>query len=206
MHATARDAGQDVMDRAELQRQVSRSADRVASAVREVRAQQQEAAQLVKERREAARREARAGARAEAAEQRERERREAAQSWVQPVSGMHYTSGFGYRWGRLHAGSDFSVPMGTPVRAMSSGTVTAVSYNATSGNRVEIEYWDGTVSVFGHLSQIQTTVGDRVTAGDIVGLSGNTGHSTGPHLHLEIHPEGGSAVDPAPWLHAHGLQ
>jgi murein DD-endopeptidase MepM/ murein hydrolase activator NlpD len=205
MHATARDAGQDVMDRAELQRQVSRSADRVASAVREVRAQQQEAAQLVKERREAARREARAGARAEAAEQRERERREAAQSWVQPVSGMHYTSGFGYRWGRLHAGSDFSVPMGTPVRAMSSGTVTAVSYNATSGNRVEIEYWDGTVSYYFHLSSRAVVPGESVTPGEVVGYSGNTGRSTGPHLHLEIHPGGGAPINPMPWLAARNL-
>ena len=89
---------------------------------------------------------------------------------------------------------------------MSTGTVIFAGCEGGYGNKIEIEYWDGTVSVFGHLSQIQATVGDQVAPGDIVGLSGNTGHSTGPHLHLEIHPDGGAAIDPAPWLHDHGLQ
>jgi murein DD-endopeptidase MepM/ murein hydrolase activator NlpD len=132
--------------------------------------------------------------------------RKAREKWVMPISGAVFTSGYGWRWGRLHAGDDFGTPVGTPLKAMSTGTVTFAGWQGGYGNKIEIEYWDGTVSVFGHLSQIQTTVGDRVTPGDIVGLSGNTGHSTGPHLHLEIHPEGGSAVDPAPWLRTHGLQ
>jgi murein DD-endopeptidase MepM/ murein hydrolase activator NlpD len=200
----AKATGQDVMDRADLQRQASRSARRVASTVTMVRAEQRkEAAQRAEQRKEAARREARA--RAEAAAARERERREAAHSWVQPVNGMHYTSGFGYRWGRLHAGSDFSVPVGTPVLAMSSGTVTSVSYNATSGNRVEIEYWDGTVSYYFHLSARSAVPGEGVAPGEVVGYSGNTGRSTGPHLHLEIHPGGGAPINPMPWLSAHGL-
>jgi murein DD-endopeptidase MepM/ murein hydrolase activator NlpD len=79
-------------------------------------------------------------------------------------------------------------------------------YQGGYGNKVEIEYWDGTVSVYGHMSQIDVVVGQHLAPGDLVGLSGNTGHSTGPHLHLEIHPDGGSAIDPAPWLHDHGLQ
>ena len=132
--------------------------------------------------------------------------RKAREKWVMPINGAVFTSGYGWRWGRLHAGDDFGTAVGTPLKAMTTGTVTFAGWAGGYGNKVEIEYWDGTVSVFGHLSQIQTTVGDSVAPGDVVGLSGNTGHSTGPHLHLEIHPEGGSPVDPAPWLRAHGLQ
>ena len=55
------------------------------------------------------------------------------------------------------------------------------------------------------MSAVGVSAGDRVGPGDVVGQSGNTGHSTGPHLHLEIHPSGGDAVDPMPWLRAHGL-
>jgi len=73
------------------------------------------------------------------------------------------------------------------------------------GNIVQIRYWDGTVSYFGHMSRIQVNVGEAVAPGDIVGESGNTGHSTGPHLHLEIHPSGGAAIDPLPWLAAHHI-
>jgi murein DD-endopeptidase MepM/ murein hydrolase activator NlpD len=128
------------------------------------------------------------------------------EKWVMPIKGAVFTSGFGWRWGRLHAGDDFGTPVGTPLTAMSTGTVTFAGWEGGYGNKIEIEYWDGTVSVFAHLSQIETTVGTKVAPGDLVGLSGNTGHSTGPHLHLEIHPNGGAAIDPAPWLHAHGLQ
>jgi murein DD-endopeptidase MepM/ murein hydrolase activator NlpD len=89
---------------------------------------------------------------------------------------------------------------------MSSGTVVTTGYENGYGNMVSIRYWDGTVSVYAHLSQILTSVGAAVTPGQLVALSGNTGHSTGPHLHLEIHPNGGPAINPAPWLHDHGLQ
>jgi murein DD-endopeptidase MepM/ murein hydrolase activator NlpD len=132
--------------------------------------------------------------------------RKAREKWVMPINGAVFTSGFGWRWGRLHAGDDFGTPVGTPLKAMSTGTVTFAGWEGGYGNKIEIEYWDGTISVFGHLSQIQTSVGAQVDPGEVVGLSGNTGHSTGPHLHLEIHPDGGAAIDPAPWLHDHGLQ
>lgn len=132
--------------------------------------------------------------------------RKAREKWVMPINGAVFTSGYGWRWGRLHAGDDFGTPVGTPLKAMSTGTVTFAGWEGGYGNKIEIEYWDGTVSVFGHLSQLETSVGDKVAPGDVVGLSGNTGHSTGPHLHLEIHPDGGAAIDPAPWLHDHGLQ
>jgi murein DD-endopeptidase MepM/ murein hydrolase activator NlpD len=132
--------------------------------------------------------------------------RKAREKWVQPIKGAAFTSGYGWRWGRMHEGNDFGTPVGTPLASMSTGTVVFAGYEGGYGNKLEIEYWDGTVSVYGHMSQISVSVGDKVAPSEIVGYSGNTGHSTGPHLHLEIHPDGGSAIDPAPWLHAHGLQ
>jgi murein DD-endopeptidase MepM/ murein hydrolase activator NlpD len=128
------------------------------------------------------------------------------EKWLLPIKGATFTSGFGWRWGKMHEGNDFGTPVGTRLGSMSTGTVIFAGVQGGYGNKVEIEYWDGTVSVYGHLSEIDVVVGQTLAPGDFVGLSGNTGHSTGPHLHLEIHPGGGSAIDPAPWLHDHGLQ
>ncbi len=126
--------------------------------------------------------------------------------WILPISGhATVTSEYGWRWGKLHAGIDFGVPLGTPLHPMSQGEVIFAGWESGYGYKVEIRYWDGTVSWYGHMSQITSTVGQEVRPGDVVGYSGNTGHSTGPHLHLEIHPEGGDAVDPIPWLAVHGL-
>jgi murein DD-endopeptidase MepM/ murein hydrolase activator NlpD len=135
----------------------------------------------------------------------EKERRER-HKWVKPIAGATFTSGYGWRWGRMHNGNDFATPVGTPLVAMSSGTVVFAGQDGGYGNKVEIEYWDGTVSWYGHMDSIDVTVGQHVAAGERVGATGNSGSSTGPHLHLEIHPAGGGAVNPAPWLHAHGLQ
>jgi murein DD-endopeptidase MepM/ murein hydrolase activator NlpD len=132
--------------------------------------------------------------------------RKATEKWVMPIGGATFTSGYGMRWGRMHQGDDFATPVGTPLAAMSTGTVTFAGEESGYGNKVEIEYWDGTVSYYAHMNSIIVTVGQQVAPGDVVGSSGNTGHSTGPHLHLEIHPHGGGAVDPAPWLRDHGLQ
>ena len=132
--------------------------------------------------------------------------RKAREKWLMPIKGATFTSGFGWRWGRMHEGNDFGTPVGTRLGSMSTGTVIFAGVEGGYGNKVEIEYWDGTVSVYGHMSEIDVTVGQKLAPGDLVGLSGNTGHSTGPHLHLEIHPDGGAAIDPAPWLHNHGLQ
>lgn len=129
-----------------------------------------------------------------------------AHSWRLPISNPIITSGFGYRWGRLHAGEDFAVNVGTPLASMSTGTVTTAGPESGFGNLVEISYWDGTISFYAHMSAISVNVGELVEPGQIVGESGNTGHSTGPHLHLEIHPDGGEAVDPLPWLSSHDIK
>lgn len=130
----------------------------------------------------------------------------ATRGWVLPVQSYRFSSPFGMRWGRLHAGNDFATPIGTPVAAMSSGTVVFAGTQSGYGTKLEIRYWDGTLSWYGHLSRLDVQVGDEVTLGQVVARSGNSGHSTGPHLHLEIHPDGGGPVDPAAWLAERGLR
>ena len=127
-------------------------------------------------------------------------------NWVSPITGAVFTSGFGYRWGRMHQGDDLAAPVGTPLLAMSEGVVISAGNEGAYGNKVEIRYWDGTVSVYAHMDSIDVAVGQQVGSGARVGASGNTGRSTGPHLHLEIHPDGGGAVDPSDWLSAKGVQ
>jgi murein DD-endopeptidase MepM/ murein hydrolase activator NlpD len=126
--------------------------------------------------------------------------------WVLPVRKYVKSSGFGWRWGKLHAGEDFAAPIGTPVHAISSGVVVFAGVDAGYGNKVEIRHWDGTVSWYGHLSRIDVKAGQKVDPAEQIGLVGSTGHSTGPHLHLEIHPHGDGPIDPLPWLRAHGLK
>ncbi|GGL30016.1 M23 family metallopeptidase [Phycicoccus endophyticus] len=149
----------------------------------------------------AARREARARAAAEAEAER------LAKKWVRPVDVWNVTSGFGYRWGRLHAGIDLAAATGTPLHAMSKGTVLSAGYTSGFGYKVEILYWDGSTSWYGHMSRIDVVAGQEVLPGDQVGLVGNTGHSFGPHLHLQMQsaPEDGTPIDPVPWLQDHGL-
>lgn len=126
-------------------------------------------------------------------------------SWQLPLLNAPLTSGFGSRWGRLHAGQDFGVPVGTNLVSMSTGTVIFAGEESGYGIVVKIEYWDGTVSFFAHMSRIEVTDGETLLPGEVVGESGDTGHSTGPHLHLEIHPGGGAPVDPAIWLADHKI-
>lgn len=126
-------------------------------------------------------------------------------TWVLPLANPVLTSGFGQRWGRLHAGDDFGVAVGTPLRSMSNGVVVFAGQQSGYGTMVDIKYSDGTISRYGHMSAIHVSVGQQVSTGQTVGLSGNTGRSTGPHLHLEIHPGGGAPVPPQAWLAGKGL-
>lgn len=127
-------------------------------------------------------------------------------TWTCPIAGCggRFTSPFGGRWGAQHLGDDFATPIGTPLRALHDATVVATGFYGGMGNRVELDFGDGVHAVYAHMSRISVSVGERVSMGEVVGRSGNTGHSTGPHLHLEIHL-GGTPVDPAPWLRAHGI-
>jgi murein DD-endopeptidase MepM/ murein hydrolase activator NlpD len=125
-----------------------------------------------------------------------------APAWVRPDVGP-LSSGFGYRWGALHAGIDLAGPYGSPIVAVGDGTVTFAGPSAGYGNLITIEHPDGTATAYGHMSKILVT-GGPVHAGEEIALEGSEGHSTGPHLHFEVRI-GGSPVDPIPWLAAHGV-
>lgn len=103
-----------------------------------------------------------------------------------PLDGV-LSSPFGERWGRVHEGIDIAVSEGTPVLAAECGTVCYVSENAGGyGKLVKIDHGYGVITAYAHLSEIQVQVGQSVNAQSQIALSGNTGRSTGPHLHFEI--------------------
>lgn len=150
--------------------------------------------------------EAKAAAEKKAKAEAARKAREAAQRWVNPFSDYSLTSGYGWRWGRMHPAQDLGAPSGTAVRSMSTGTVIFSGWsNQGYGYMVQIRYWDGTVSWYAHNSRLLVSVGQKVKPGQTVAYSGNSGNSTGPHLHLEIHPKGGAAVVPTTWLAKRGI-
>lgn len=120
-------------------------------------------------------------------------------TYMYPVTNWNVTSVFGYRWGRLHAGTDVGIPTGTTVRASRSGQVTVAGWAGGYGNCVMIDHGDGITTVYGHLSEINCSVGQYVDQGQQIALSGNTGRSTGPHLHFEIRVNG-VAEDATPYL------
>jgi peptidase M23B len=102
---------------------------------------------------------------------------------------------FGSRWGRMHEGLDFSCPTGTPIYAADGGTVTKAATFGGYGNCVIIKHDNGQETLYGHCSKLNVTAGEKVYKGQVIAAVGNTGRSTGAHLHFEIHI-GGSAVDP----------
>jgi murein DD-endopeptidase MepM/ murein hydrolase activator NlpD len=124
---------------------------------------------------------------------------------VRPVSGgYHLTARFGdnsSRWGSgRHTGLDFACSVGTPVHAVADGIVTSAGFSGAYGNRIEVTHADGTVTTYNHLSRIEVHSGS-VKAGEVIGLVGVTGNTTGAHLHFEV-MVGGSYVDPEHWLAA----
>ena len=120
-------------------------------------------------------------------------------SWVRPLQGGTITSGFGYRWGKLHAGT----PIGTPICAASDGTVLAAGPASGFGYWVKLQHPGNVTTVHGHISRWVVTVGQAVRAGQLIAYSGNEGLSTGPHLHFETRA-GDSPVDPMTFYAAQG--
>jgi peptidase M23-like protein len=139
-----------------------------------------------------------------AAERAEREARLARPQYVMPARGV-WTSGFGYRWGVLHAGIDIANSIGTPIVAAADGVVTDAGLTAGYGAWVKIRHADGTVTLYGHVNTWLVTPGERVMAGDQIATIGNRGQSTGPHLHFSVLKNGTDFIDPVPWLAAKGL-
>lgn len=114
---------------------------------------------------------------------------------------FRYTSGFGRRWGRAHEGIDMAAPVGTPIHAPGDGVVTFAGRQGAYGNLIKIEHELGVETRYGHLSRIRVKVGQRVSQGERIGDMGNTGRSTGPHLHYEVRMKG-RAVDPMSFIKA----
>ncbi|MFJ5309603.1 M23 family metallopeptidase [Streptomyces sp. NPDC088350] len=175
-------------------------------------AQKQAAAEALAK--EAARARAAAQAKAEreatARAAREAERKKL-NTFVAPVYGSYVSTGYktgGSLWSSgAHTGIDFHASTGTSVHAVGSGTVVAAGWGGSYGNQVVIKMADGMYTMYGHLSSIGVSVGQTVTPGRQIGLSGATGNVTGPHLHFEARTtaEYGSDVDPVAYLRTHGV-
>ncbi|WP_155821061.1 M23 family metallopeptidase [Gordonia hirsuta] len=119
-----------------------------------------------------------------------------------------FTSGFAMRWGSFHGGLDLAAPLGTPIHAVTDGVVKEAGPASGYGNWIQIKADDGTVTLYGHMasSGVLVSKGQKVTAGDVIGLVGSEGFSTGPHLHFEVWKNGTTKIDPAPWLAKHGIR
>jgi len=128
-----------------------------------------------------------------------------------PVAGSSVTTGYksgGSLWSSgSHSGVDFHAASGSSVVAVGAGTVVEAGWGGAYGNNIVLRMTDGTYTQYGHLSSIGVSVGQSVTSGQQIGLSGSTGNSTGPHLHFEARttPEYGSDMDPVGYLRSHGL-
>ncbi|GHF63312.1 hypothetical protein GCM10010218_51100 [Streptomyces mashuensis] len=170
-------------------------------------AEKEKQAAAEKARAEAAKRAEEARAKAEASRSR-------ADAWVAPVAGYAVGQPFGKSgnmWINKHSGQDLVVNSGTPVMAVHGGTVVKAGPNGGGdgpayGNAVVIKHDDNTYSQYAHLSQVNVTVGQTVTTGQEIALSGSTGNSSGPHLHFEIRttPNYGTAVEPMGFMKDHG--
>lgn len=122
-------------------------------------------------------------------------------AWQLPISAGVYrlTATFGQcsgLWSHCHTGLDFAAPEGTEIKALANGVVSETGWAGAYGNRTVITLDDGTDLWYCHQSQFAVKEGQPVVGGQTIGYVGSTGNSTGPHLHLEVRPGGGDAVDP----------
>ena len=123
-----------------------------------------------------------------------------AKGLIWPARGK-LTSGYGWRWGRMHKGVDIAAPIGTPIMAVAPGVVVKAGWNSGGyGNLVDIQHSDGTVTRYAHNKRLLVHKGEAVQQGQQISEMGNTGFSTGPHLHFEVHPMGKKAVNPIAYL------
>ncbi|TPM03253.1 M23 family peptidase [Mesorhizobium sp. B2-3-11] len=122
-----------------------------------------------------------------------------------PAPGHSVTSPFGVRTdpllgtAALHSGMDFRAPIGMPAKVTAPGIVTKAGWNGGYGRMVEVDHGNGFATRYGHLSEIDVTVGEKLDAGAVIGKTGSSGRSTGPHLHYEVR-HNGEAIDPLRFL------
>ncbi|MFD7706062.1 M23 family metallopeptidase [Streptomyces sp. NPDC059785] len=132
-------------------------------------------------------------------------------TFVLPITGSYVSTAYqssSSLWSSgTHTGVDFHAASGTAVHAVGAGTVVTTGWGGAYGNQVVLKMHDGTYTMYGHLSSIGVSVGQTVTAGQQIALSGATGNVTGPHLHFEARTtaEYGSDVDPVAYLRSHGV-
>ncbi|CAM5709920.1 MULTISPECIES: M23 family metallopeptidase [Streptomyces] len=192
--------GDEVADQIDAQAAAQQQAAEHAAAVKRAEAAAMERAEEeARKAREAAER---------AAREAERKR---LNTFVLPISGSYVSTGYqagSSLWSSgSHTGVDFHAASGTSVHSVGAGTVVEAGWGGAYGNQVVIRMHDGTYTQYGHLSSIGVSVGQTVTPGQQIGLSGATGNVTGPHLHFEARTgaEYGSDIDPVAYLRAHGV-
>lgn len=127
--------------------------------------------------------------------------------WTLPVAYVALTARFGDYglWANLHTGLDFNGAEGDPVYSVANGTVTAVGYDGSYGNKTVVTLEDGTEIWYAHQSTLLVDLGEEVRGGEQIGTIGSTGNVTGSHLHLEVRPGGADPVDPFLVLASKGL-
>ncbi|MEG8281090.1 M23 family metallopeptidase [Streptomyces sp. AHA2] len=195
---------------------VASAADTTAASGAAAAVQAQAAAQAKAAKAEAAKAEKAAKTAAVKAAAKKAAAKKAAPSWVDPVKKYKLSASFaqnGGMWQSTHSGQDFAVPSGTQVVAAHGGTVVKAGGNGAGdgpayGNAVVIKHGNGTYSQYAHLSKVKVHIGQIVKTGQEIARSGNTGNSSGPHLHFEIRttPNYGSAIDPVKFLRAKGVK
>ncbi|MGD3110320.1 M23 family metallopeptidase [Streptomyces sp. YGL11-2] len=195
--------GDELAGRIEAQADAQQAAAEAAAAKAKAEAEAKRRAEEAKKKAEAER-----AAKERAAREAERKR---LNTFVAPVDGSYvstpYKASSGLWSSGSHTGIDFHAAYGTSVHAVGSGTVVEAGWGGAYGNNIVIKMNDGTYTQYGHLSSIGVSVGQTVTPGQQIALSGNTGNTTGPHLHFEARtgPEYGSDIDPVAYLRSHGV-
>ncbi|MFD9101513.1 M23 family metallopeptidase [Streptomyces virginiae] len=199
----AEDLAGDIEDQAEAQQRAAEHAAAKAQAEADAKQKAAEAKRLA---------EAKAKAEREAAERAAREEeRKRLNTFVSPLDDSYvstqYKAGGGMWSSGSHTGIDFHAASGTSVHAVGVGTVVEAGWGGAYGNNVVIKHNDGTYTQYGHMSSLNVSVGQQVTPGQQIGLSGSTGNSSGPHLHFEARTgsQYGSDIDPISYLRSHGV-
>ncbi len=129
--------------------------------------------------------------------------------WVLPVTGYRLSARFGQSsglWSRGHTGLDFAGSSGSAISSVAQGVVKSAGYEGAYGNRTIVTLDDGTEIWYCHQSRVIVRAGQPVGPGEVIGYTGSTGNVTGPHLHLEVRPNGSGPVDPYAVLVQHGIR
>ncbi|MFE5741906.1 M23 family metallopeptidase [Streptomyces celluloflavus] len=206
--------GDEIADHVEAQADAQEAVAEAAAAQAKAEAEAAKLAAQAKQRAEEAKKKAEAKAKEER-EAKERaareEERKLLNTFVAPVDGSYvstaYKASSGLWSSGSHTGIDFHAGSGTPVHAVGAGTIVEAGSGGAYGNNIVIKMADGTYTQYGHLSSFAVSVGQTVTKGQQIGLSGATGNVTGAHLHFEARtsPDYGSDIDPIAYLRAHGV-